>query len=315
MNPRLLFAAMMLFMIHELSATTVIQNYTPFDIAVRFKAIQSKQIAANLSPNGEYQIDVPFSVVMISGIKTSANTFWGGDEKEVVLAKSGDQPNVYYVTCEFATEKNGLTDPLKPQKIRFFLVGAVNFLFKGGQVSGGVYDTSAWFSGVTGLAEKRVSQNAREDRNVWCVRNRTPFTVNVQFLIQNAAGLKEMRSAVIEPNSEYKKEDKTIQVESIEVNGIKTIGANNYFGGGQEAIILNQKVSVDSKSVGTLWACSKTWDIFAQFIDKATPGLPLLVNPTKVRFVLAYDQKGGKVCQSSSIINVSPWYDAKTGLR
>jgi len=316
MNSKLLFAALVMLMSHELNADKLIKNYTPFDLTVRFKRGLKKEISTNLSPNSEYRIDFDFTKVMISGIKTSANAFLGGDEKTVLLQHSTiglyPYPNVYYVTCEFDAEKSGLIVPLKPQKIRFFLLGAV--IYAATQTNGGIYDTSIWFNGVTGLAEKKVSTSETKDSGFWIVRNHTPFTVNVQLKVKNAEGLAEIRSAEIKPNSEYKKEDKNIRLESIVINGIKTIGADNYFGGSQEAKILKQKYAVVSEMFGSWCFGGTTWDIFAQFLDKSAPGLPLSVNPTKVRFVLAHDQNALRSrCRLDGVVNVTRWYDVKTG--
>ncbi len=311
-----------------LALTQSVKNCTPFDIKIIFESSPEIKISAKLSPNSELKQDFTYNKIKISGIKTSANAFFGGDGKATILESdmrtNGKYPNFYFVTSEIEVAKNGLSDQLRPQRIRFFLVGCVSVPVAPIAQAGlgratimsyaGIYDTSSWFSGTTGLAEEKVTQSAPKEGD-WIVRNHTPFTVNVELNIRNANGLRpEVKNATIAPNSEYKNEDKDIQVESFMLNGIKTVTGTNYFGGSQKVTILKQTLSGSEKPKCT---GGTTWDIFTVFLGAAAPGLPLSMDLTKVKFMLTLDKKTPQQfeqCRLGDPVIESPWYDAKTGL-
>jgi len=111
-----------------------------------------------------------------------------------------------------------------------------------------------------------------------------------------------------------KNEDKDIQVESFVLNGIKTVTGTNYFGGSQGATILKQTLSGSKKPKCT---GGTTWDIFTVFLGAAAPGLPLSMDLTKVKFIVAMDKKTSQQfekCRLGDPVIESPWYDAKIGL-
>jgi len=138
-------------------------NCTPFEMTIKYKMILAKEKTVTIHANDEYKFTFRsrYKAITISGIKLNKQSYFGGSVDAVIINKElklVDAPvEKLFITCEFELEKvtPQVTVPLKPKKVRFFLIGQETYIEFGSvlptSLAGGIEAESGWFDDATGL--------------------------------------------------------------------------------------------------------------------------------------------------------------------
>lgn len=141
----------------------VIKNCTPFQMNVKYKGMAGSEKNVIMKANSEIKIPIlRFKSTTICGIELTPTTYFSGNATDDIIKKVyklvETPPDILFITCEFECEKNAteLTVPLKPKKVRFYLIGLQTIVEFGylKHLSGGIEASSVWFDALSGLAIK-----------------------------------------------------------------------------------------------------------------------------------------------------------------